>query len=133
MAQERRIYVYDIPTIPDCTHHNLVTLCGGNVHEHIFRAGEHLLRMIANFKEGQITLAIRFVFNPETDKGIQQRLKLQLAVKTGNGVSADTVKQLIDSGPLAELYQIEDNKDSQPQQEYPLDHDFPAVCEVVRQ
>ena len=49
MAQQQRIYVYEIPTIPDCTHHSLVTLFGGNVREHIFRASEHLLRMIANF------------------------------------------------------------------------------------
>ena len=79
MAQQQRIYVYEIPTIPDCTHHSLVTLCGGNVREHIFRASEHLLRMIANFQEGQIALAIRFIFKPGTDKGIQQRLRLQLS------------------------------------------------------
>ena len=138
MAQDRRIYVYNIPAIPDCTHHSLVTLCGGNVREHIFRAAEHLLRMIANFREGQITLAIRFIFNPQTDNGIQQRLKLQLAVKVGEGVSKDTVKQLIDSGPLTEFYDIKEVKGPQdkvicPQEEYPLDCDFPAVCEVVRQ
>ena len=142
MAQGQEIYVYDIPAIPDCTHHSLVTLCGGNVREHIFRGCEHLLRMIANFKEDQIALAIRFIFKPETDKGIQQRLKLQLAVKIGEGVSKDTakqlVKQLVDSGPLIEFYEFEENKGPQskakgPKKEYLLDCDFPAVCEVVRQ
>ena len=133
MAQQRRIYVYNIPAIPDCTHHSLVTLCGGNVREHIFRGCEHLLRMIANFKEGQIALAIRFIFKPETDKGIQQRLKLQLAVKTGEDVSKDTaeqlVKQLVGSGPLIEFYKIQELKGPQdkvinPQAEYLLDYDF---------
>ena len=142
MAQGQEIYVYDIPAIPDCTHHSLVTLCGGNVREHIFRGCEHLLRMIANFKEDQIALAIRFIFKPETNKGIQQRLKLQLAVKIGEGVSKDTakqlVKQLVDSGPLIEFYKIQEVKVPQdkvinPQGEYLLDYDFPAVCEVVRQ
>ena len=131
MAQQRRIYVYDIPAIPDCTHHSLVTLCGGNVREHIFRVSEHLLRMVANFKEDQIALAIRFIFDPKTDNGIQQRLKLQLAVKIGKDVSEGTVKQLIDSGPLSEFYETEDSKG--PQRDYPLVHDFPAVCEVIRQ
>jgi len=131
MVQDRRIYVYNISSIPDCTHHSLVTLCGGNVKEHIFRAGEHLLRMVANFREGKIALAIRFIFNPETDNGIQQRLKIQLAAKIAEGVSEDTVRQLIDSGPLAEFYEIECPGDSQ--KDYPLGHDFPAVCEVVRQ
>ncbi|MCP4612955.1 MAG: ATP-binding protein [Planctomycetes bacterium] len=138
MAQQQRIYVYEIPTIPDCTHHSLVTLCGGNVREHIFRASEHLLRMIANFQEGQIALAIRFIFKPGTDKGIQQRLKLQLAVKIGEGVSEDTVRQLIDSGPLSEFYEIQKAggpraEGKWPQKEYLLEHDFPAVCEVIRQ
>ncbi|MFC1675434.1 ATP-binding protein [Planctomycetota bacterium] len=131
MAQRRRIYVYNIPAIPDCTHHSLVTLCGGNVREHIFRASEHLLRMVANFKEDRIALAIRFIFDPKTDNGIQQRLKLQLAVKIGKDVSEGTVKQLIDSGPLSEFYEIEDSKG--PQKDYPLVHGFPAVCEVIRQ
>ena len=131
MGQGQRIYVYDISAIPDCTHHSLVTLCGGNVREHIFRGCEHLLRMIANFKEGQISLAIRFIFKPETDKGIQQRLRLQLAVKIGEGISEDTVEQLIESGPLAEFYEI--HEANNPQKEYLLDYDFPAVCEVVRQ
>ena len=130
MVQDRRIYVYNILSIPDCTHHSLVTLCGGNVREHIFRAAEHLLRMIANFQEGQIALTIRFIFNPHTDEGIQQRLKLQLAVKAGEGVSENTVKQLIDSGPLAEFYEIKPI--GKPQKDYPLDGEYPAVCEVIR-
>ena len=131
MGQGQRIYVYNIPAIPDCTHHSLVTLCGGNVREHIFKASEHLLRMITNFQEGQIALAIRFIFKPETDNGIQQRLKLQLAVKIGEGVSRDTVEQLVNSGPLSEFYEIHETDSVQ--KEYLLDHDFPAVCEVIRQ
>ncbi|MFH1614494.1 MAG: ATP-binding protein [Planctomycetota bacterium] len=131
MGQGQQIYVYDIPAIPDCTHHSLVTLCGGNVREHIFKASEHLLRMITNFQEGQIALAIRFIFKPETDNGIQQRLKLQLAVKIGEGVSKDTVEQLVNSGPLSEFYEIHETDSVQ--KEYLLDHDFPAVCEVIRQ
>ena len=131
VAQQKHIYVYEISTIPDCTHHSLVTLCGGNVREHIFRASEHLLRMVSNFQEGQIALAIRFLFRPNTDNGIQQRLKLELAVKVAEGVSEETVRQLIDSGPLAEFYKDPKLKGSQ--ENYGLDLDFPAICEVVRQ
>ncbi len=130
MDQDRRIYVYDISSIPDCTHHSLITLCGGNVREHIFRATEHLLRMIANFQQDQIAMAIRFIFDPRTDKGIQQRLKLQLAVKIGDDVSENTVRQLIDSGPLAEFYEIKPA--GKPQKDYPLSCEYPSVCEVIR-
>lgn len=131
MAQKQRIYVYDIPTIPDCTHHSLVTLCGGNVREHVFRACEHLLRMVANFKEDQLALAIRFLFCPEMDEGIQQRLRLQLGIKVGESISEDTVRQLIDSGPLAEFYEIAEPRG--PLNKYGLGFNFPAICEVIHQ
>ncbi|MFC1761011.1 ATP-binding protein [Planctomycetota bacterium] len=104
MTQQRRIYVYDIPSIPDCTHHSLVTLCGGNVKEHINRCFEHLLRMVSNFKQGQIALAIRFVFSPQTSNGVRHRLRLQLAVRTSEDISEQVVRQLIEVGPLSEFY-----------------------------
>ena len=131
MTQKRRIYLYEIPTIPDCTHHRLITLCGGNVREHIFQACEHLVRMIANFQEEQLAMAIRFVFNPMITSGLQQRLTLQLAVKIGESVSEHTVGQLINSGPLAEFYEFK--KPEKPQEVYNLDNHYPYICEVIRQ
>lgn len=104
MTQQQRIYVYDIPSIPDCTHHSLVMLCGGNVKEHINRSFEHLLRMVSNFKQDQIALAIRFVFSPQTSNGVRHRLRLKLAVRTGEDVSEQVVRQLIEVGPLSEFY-----------------------------
>jgi len=133
MPKQQEIYVYEIPTIPDCTHHSLVTLFGGKVREHIFRASEHLLRMIANFQEGQIALALRFIFDPCTASGLQQRLQLQLAVKIGEGVSKATVKQLVDSGPLYEFYQPSEIKPGDPRKTYDLPDRYPFICELIRQ
>jgi len=130
MISQRRIYVYEVPSVPDCTHHRLVTLCGGNAREHIFRANEHLLRMVANFQDGQIALAIRLLFHPETESGTQQRLRLELAVGIDTGVSEDTVRQLINCGPLAEFYELRGL--SGPRQDYPLPYEFAAVCELTR-
>ena len=45
-------------------------------------------------------------------------------------VSEDTVKQLIESGPLAEFYKT--NPIERPQKDYPLDCEYLAVCEVIR-
>lgn len=99
-------FVYELNSIPDCTHHRLVTLCGGNVRESIFRAHEQLLRMIANMDAGQLTLAFRFCFDPHTNKGLQNRLIVQVLIKTGEDVSEDIVKQFIDAGPLCEFYEF---------------------------
>jgi len=131
MSRQERIYVHDIPAIPDCTHHRLVTLCGGDVRGHVFGAAEHLLRMLANFREGQITLAIRFLFDPDTRAGLQRRLRLQVAVRAGEGLSEDTVRQLINSGPLAEFYDLKALAEVRDSFDLPLD--FPAICEVIRQ
>ena len=76
------ILTYTVPSIPDVSHHNLVNLFGANVREQIFRADEHLLRIVANFGEGQIVLAVRFLFDPRDRVGPQERLRLQLAVTT---------------------------------------------------
>lgn len=129
MGLARHIYLYNIEAIPDCTHYSLVSLCGSNVREYIFKAHEHILRMISNFRQGQIAFALRYIFNPDTDSDIQARLKLQLVVRTSEEVSVDTVRQLMDSGPLSEFYhpKLIGELDT-----YKLPFDFPCVCEIVR-
>lgn len=127
----RRFYVHDIPAIPDCTHHRLVTLCGGDARGHIFAAAEHLLRMVANFQQGQLSLAIRFLFDPDASDGLQRRLSLQIALGVSDVVSEDTVRQLINSGPLSEFYDLK--KPANARDSYDLPQRFPAICEVIRQ
>ena len=148
-----RIYVYELAAVPDCTHHRLVTLCGGNVRDHVFRAHEHLLRMVANLKEGQLTLAFRFLFDPHTGTGLQNRLRLQLAVKIGEELSEEIVKQIVDAGPLCEFFEKKCRNAvcgtvvpmtasvcgtcsaSVTLNEHPLFEldEFPHVCEIIRQ
>jgi len=129
MSSSKRIFVYEIPSIPDCTHHRLVTLCGGNVKEKIFQAFEHLLRMITNFKEGQLAVAFRFVFNPDKTRGLQNRLRLQLLIKIDEKLSENTVRQLIEAGPLAEFYEFTPESNAEDIFKY----DFTSVSEVIRQ
>jgi hypothetical protein len=153
MTQQQRIYVYDIPSIPDCTHHSLVTLCGDNVKEHINCSFEHLLRMVSNFEQDQIALAIRFVFSPQTNGGVRHRLRLKLAVRIGEDISEQVVRQLIDVGPLSEFYTkqctaancgaelrisaADCHREHCPgplrleAEEFEI-KDFPCVCEVIR-
>ncbi|GMU20520.1 MAG: hypothetical protein AMXMBFR13_06170 [Phycisphaerae bacterium] len=125
------VFRYLVPSIPDCTHHRLVSQFGGSVREEASRASEQLLRMIANFKEGQIALAIRFLFEPLQGVAPQKRLSIQLAIKTGSGISAGTVHQLIDAGPLAEFYDCRQTEGLEDR--CALDHPFDSICELVRQ
>ena len=86
--------------------------------------------MVANFDEGQLVLAIRFLFQQSEGTGLQHRLRLQLAVKVGDGLSDETVRQLIDAGPLAEFYEFE--PPNQAARQYEFEQHFNAISEVVR-
>ncbi len=122
-----RVFVYDVDAIPDCNDHRLLTLCGGEVRGRIFGGFEHLLRMLANFKDSQVVVSLRFIFDPSSG-GLLNRLGLQLAVKVAEGVSEDIARQLIDAGPLCEFYEFK-NCRSVKELELP---DFPFACEILR-
>ena len=125
---ESNIHLYKIPAIPDCGHHRLITLCGGNVREHVFRSFEQLLRMIANFGDTQITLCLRFLFDPRSSVGIQSRLQLQLILRT-NGLSPEIAAQLIESGPLKEFYPLEATNS---RHDIGLDGQWNGICDLVK-
>ena len=89
------IYAYDVDAIPDANDHQLAVRCGGDIRGRVFGGFEHLLRMIACFQEGQVALALRLVFDPDPTRGRQNRLRLQLAVRIGEGISEAIVRQLV--------------------------------------
>jgi len=121
------IYQFSIPEIPDCTHYKYVTTYEGSVTEHVFQRAEHLLRMIANFHPEEITIAIRFFYNPSSAGKPQDRMRLGLGVKTTNEISSTLVNQVIRHGPLAEFYNIEESDNCL------KDWDaFHAVSEIIR-
>lgn len=124
-----RLIIYDVDAIPDCDDHRLVALCGGAVRERIYHGFEHLLRMIASFEDRQVTLALRYQFDPANSGGIQDRLRLQIAMKIRNGVSDEIVRQLIEAGPLCEFYEFGKRRGIK-KLEVP---DFPFACEIIRQ
>ncbi len=125
------VFAYNVTAIPDCTDYRLVTQYGGNARERIFRASEHLLRVVANFGGDQIGLAFRYLFNPSGRDGLQQRLRLQAVLRIAGENPAETARQLIESGPLSEFYTFESMEDYE--QQTGLDQGFKAVCELVRQ
>ena len=83
--------------------------------------------MITSFEESTITIAFRFIFLPNTGSNPQSRLKLQLAIKISDDITEDTVKQLIETGPLSEFYKFI------PSNNFKFDNSFSAISEVIRQ
>ena len=128
-SRAKRLVVYDVSAIPDCDDHRLVTLCGGAVRERVYRGFEYLLRMIASFEDGQVALTLRYQFDPANSGGIQDRLRLQVAMKVRDGVSHEIVRQLVEVGPLCEFYEF-----GSPSSVKELElSDFPFACEIIRQ
>ena len=112
--------------------YRLVTLCGGDVRGRIFSAAEHLLRMVANFQEDQLSLAIRFLFDPDASAGLQRRLSLQIALGVSEVVSEDTVRATHQFGALGRILRSQGTGGCA-QDSYDLPQRFPAICEVIRQ
>lgn len=124
---DNRIYHFSIPEIPDCTHYKYTTTYEGSIREHIFLRAEHLLRMVSNFKPGEMTVAIRIFYRPDADGHPQDRIRLSLSVKTTEGISSKLVNQIIRYGPLAEFYDIVESENRVGNWK-----GFRAVSEVIR-
>jgi hypothetical protein len=116
-----------IPEIPDYTHYKYVTAYEGSVRDHIFLRAEHLLRMVANFNPGGITLVLRYIFDPRSSARPQDRMRLSLGIKTEEDTSPGLVDQIIRYGPMAEFYLFE--KDVHPFQDWEVFH---ATSEIIR-
>ena len=123
------IFVYEIDSIPDAEDQRLAMICGGNVRERVFQGFEHILRIISQFTERQISLALRYRFNPESNGNRQKRLRLLLAVNVV-GINPDIVRQLIEGGPLSELLGLNQLTSSTKELEV---NDLPCACEILRQ
>ncbi len=120
-------YHFHIPEIPDYTHYKFTTAYEGSVREQIFMRAEHLLRMVANFQPGALTLVFRFYYNPQLGGKPQDRLRCCLGIKTRRNISHDFINQIILAGPLAEFYEFEK------QATLPIHwKSFQAATEIIR-
>lgn len=122
-----KIHYFHTPEIPDYTHYNYVTAYEGSVRDHIFIRAEHLLRMVANFKSGEITLFFRFFYDPRSSARPQDRMRLSIGVRTEERISSTMADQIIRHGPMAEFYHFE--KDASPFKDWDV---FDATTEIIR-
>ena len=121
------IYHYIVTEIPDQTHYKYAMSYEGSVKQHILLRSEHLLRMMANLFPGEITLAFRFVYDPEHADRPQDRMQIHIDVKAAPDAPSSLIQQMICHGPLAEFYEIRGN--SLPFRDWRL---FQAVTEIIR-
>jgi len=118
---------YIVTEIPDQTHYKYAVSYEGSVRQHILLRSEHLLRMTANLSPGEITLAFRFVYDPEHADRPQDRMKIHIDVKATQKSTSSLIQQIICHGPLAQFYEI--RKNSRPIRDW---RRFQAVTEIIR-
>jgi hypothetical protein len=118
---------YIVTEIPDQTHYKYAVSYEGSVRQHILLRSEHLLRMTANLSPGEITLALRYVYDPEHADRPQDRMQIHLDVKATQKSTSSLIQQMICHGPLAEFYDIRRN--SHPFRDW---RRFQAVTEIIR-
>lgn len=106
---EPNTYCFYIPEIPDHTHYKYVTSYEGSVKKHIFLRAEHLLRMVANYNPGEITLVLRFFYDPKSAANPQDRMRLTLNLKTAGQISPALIDQIVLHGPMSEFYNFEES------------------------
>jgi hypothetical protein len=141
-ANAGTVFTYEIDAIPDPNEHQLAAQCRGDVRRSVFSGFEHLLRMIARFREGEIALAIRFLFSPDNSAAPQGSLRLQVALKVGRGLRPEIARQLIEVGPICEFYVPRLKQEWKlPAAQEPLDEcrdtnaapaRFPFACDIIR-
>ena len=122
-----RVFHFHIPEIPDYTHYKYVTAYEGLVSDHIFLRAEHLLRLVANLYPQEITLVLRFFYDPRFAVSPQDRMQLSMEVKTAESISPVLVDQIVSHGPLAEFYKFKENEGPFPDWEA-----FHAATEIIR-
>ena len=122
------IRIYRVPEVMDATDPTLQLLAGGNLRTALQADGEHLLRSLASFPAGSVSVAIRFLYQPVGDgEDPQQRLAMYLVAQAHHEADAAALWLLLERGPLSRFCGL------QPVDEIrvPLGQ-FPAACDVVR-
>lgn len=123
-----KVLIYRINEIPDSLYSSYQMAAGGDV---LMAAGcdfEHLLRTVAGFPPGSLSLTIRFIFNPDIRKrDMQSRLNLYLIANAQDKSIRENLRILIERGPLNRFFDMEKIEGF----EFTL-QDIEAVSEIVR-
>lgn len=104
---KRTVTVYRVREVPDATDRSLTLLAGGDLYATLQTDGELLLRSLAAFPAGSVSVAIRYVYQPgESGDDPQKRLTMYVAGQAHDHEMAATLKLLLERGPLARFYEF---------------------------
>ena len=122
------VLAYQVAEIPDSFFPQYQVEAGGDVLAGVGRDFEHLLRTVASFPAGSVSIAFHLVYTPKLDEGdLQSRLKIFLFAKALTPGTAECLRLLFEHGPLDRFYPI---KKIEPEK-ISLNK-FKASCEIVR-
>ena len=122
------VLAYQVAEIPDAFFPQYQVEAGGDVLAGVGRDFEHLLRTVASFPAGSVSIAFHLVYTPKLDEGdLQSRLKIFLFAKALTPGTAECLRLLFEHGPLDRFYPI---KKIEPEK-ISLNK-FKANCEIVR-
>jgi hypothetical protein len=125
---DRRLLILRLAEVPDPADPALYLGARGDVKAAARVDTEHLLRTLAGFESGSVSLVIRFVFDPASaGRDPQQRLAIYLLAGARDDEAADSLAALLNNGPLQRLFSLERIEI------IPVDPPhLVAVCDVVR-
>ena len=103
---------YEIQTIPDPFFSPYQNEAGGDVQHAISRNVEQLLRITANLPPESAILTIRYSFSPiKNTLNKQSRLKIHFNAQSHDMNILDTIRLIIENGPLSRYYQFNEVRD----------------------
>jgi len=104
-----KIITYKIDTLPDPALTTSKVRAGGNVLRAIQQDSEQLLRIASDLPHGSVTIAIRFVYCPLTDKlRSNDRLKVYLLIQSHNEEIDRITESLLKQSQLRIFYELEE-------------------------
>jgi len=118
---------YMIPFIPDCTEYRYHSQAsGGDPRADVFEMWQSLLQMLSRFNPGEISFRIRGEFRPDV-AAIQERLQWYLIIVVSDDIDEETVKTMIEHGPISAYYEMIRSE----KRDFPTEH-LQAVAEIIR-
>ena len=126
------LFIYLLKNLPDPSDRSLAASCGGDVRGRAFTASEQTLRILACLAPGAFAAALRLTFSPDQKR--QDRLRVELALRSRLPEGVEIVRRLAASGPLAQIYEFSAGNGNHDREltTWPLPEGLEACCEIVR-
>ena len=124
----KKVLTYKVTELPDPSYPKYRMAAQGDVRAAAGCDFKQLLQTLGNLEPGSTSVSLRYKFNPQKAKNDpQSRLSIYLMARTNCKNLSESLKLLIEDGPLNRFYNLEPTK-------YPKTYSnrLNAVCDIVR-